>query len=302
MRFNLNYRTPFFHSEDRFFEFLIEQRILLIQKECKKCQSQAVLTKNKIKGRIRHLYRCTSTRCRFRETKILKNFRTDYSELAFCVFLFLINNAINSNTIISGIKKDTFLSLKKEIILACKVIMAEEFIKLGGLGYKVQVDESVICRRGTIRNPTSTSDEIRDTTWIIGGIDNTDDKNIFIVVAPNRRSETIQNILFENVDCRSHLLTDGYPSYPRAASTLGLLHSVVDHSQGFTNSEGEHTNGIEGVWSDLKSKMRARNGVRRVEIEDFLVEFQFKKKFLAEKSDEQISYAFYKILKKLINV
>jgi hypothetical protein len=34
-------------------------------------------------------------------------------------------------------------------------------------GVEVEVDESVLCRRGIIRNPTSSKDENIDTVWIL---------------------------------------------------------------------------------------------------------------------------------------
>ena len=197
-------------------------------------------------------------------------------------------------------KKDTLLSLKKHIISACRLVFDETRCLLGGVNREVQVDESLICRRGTIRSPKSTSDGIRDTTWIIGGIDNSIEKNVFIVVAPNRRSETIEEILRQYVHLQSKLLTDGYPSYPRAAQNLNLLHSVVDHSRVFINEQGENTNGIEGLWSNLKGKMRASNGVKRADVSEFGIEFQFKKKFLKNKSSAEIPNAFSLIIKKLL--
>jgi hypothetical protein len=38
---------------------------------------------------------------------------------------------------------------------------------LGGLGVKIKIYETVMCRRGKIRSPTSADDNIRDNVWIL---------------------------------------------------------------------------------------------------------------------------------------
>lgn len=48
---------------------------------------------------------------------------------------------------------------------------------LGGPGVMVECDESVLYTRQTIRCPTSADDEILDTVWILGAIDNIVDRN-----------------------------------------------------------------------------------------------------------------------------
>ena len=53
-------------------------------------------------------------------------------------------------------------------------------------------------------------------------------------------------------------------------------HSVVVHSEEFVNSEGEHTNSVESVWSQAKCWIRSMHGVRRELLPNYLMEFVYR--------------------------
>ncbi|KAG0419816.1 hypothetical protein DMUE_6361, partial [Dictyocoela muelleri] len=148
---------------------------------------------------------------------------------------------------------------------------------LGGLGTIVEADETVLSRRGIIRNPTSYDDQAQDAIWILGLIDHTNEKNNYLKRVENRRILTLTRALEGVVGVGSILYTDGHPSYPQVAENLGLQHQVVNHSLGFVAPDGTHTNLIEGFWSHLKAKMRSQHGVN---IDDWLEEYSFKRKVL----------------------
>jgi transposase-like protein len=149
---------------------------------------------------------------------------------------------------------------------------------IGGPGVEVEVDESVLCRRGIIRNPTSREDEISDTVWILGIVEKYDKSKFYVTRIPNRTVETITRVLENKIGVGSILVSDGYPSYPGLARNLGLTHRVVNHSIGFVNENGDHTNGIENVWSQMKSVMNIQHGVKREDIDMWLEEFMFRKR------------------------
>jgi hypothetical protein len=104
-------------------------------------------------------------------------------------------------------------------------------------------------------------------------------------------------VISEQVQEGSILVTDGYPSYPQAAASLGMTHIIVNHSVGFTTESGDNTNSIENIWSHLKSELRMRHGVLRSEMENFVKEFCFRKYFLVENKVENINVVFMDLLK-----
>ncbi|KAG0436814.1 hypothetical protein DMUE_4038 [Dictyocoela muelleri] len=175
-----------------------------------------------------------------------------------------------------SLSKATISSVKHKVLEGAFRNMNDRPILLGGLDVIVEADETAICRRGIIRNPSNTADEVADTVWILGVIDNTPLRNFYLQRVDDRRSNTITQVLLGKIYVASVLHTDGYPSYPEVARNLGVRHKVVNHTLGIVNAEGIHTNNIRGFWSDLKSTMRKENGVLRENIDHWLAYYCFK--------------------------
>ena len=73
----------------------------------------------------------------------------------------------------------------------------------------------------------------------------------------------------EHVVPGSIIVTDGYLTYPGAVAKFGSRHGVVNHSVGFVNAQGAHTNKIETLWSHLKHAYRKRGGINKRRIDFF---------------------------------
>ncbi|KAG0438537.1 hypothetical protein DMUE_3026, partial [Dictyocoela muelleri] len=176
--------------------------------------------------------------------------------------------------------KSLISAVKSKLRTCYKRYSDSKNLFLGEPGYIVEVDESVICRKGIIRNPKSTDDDKTETIWILGGIDNTDSRNFFVKRIKYREIDTLTPAMYGLICVGSRLHTDGHPSYPGVASNLSLRHKVLIHSDGFKALYGTHTNNIEGFLSGLESYMRREHGVKRVNIDIWLEEYSFKKRFL----------------------
>ncbi|KAG0440740.1 hypothetical protein DMUE_1522 [Dictyocoela muelleri] len=113
----------------------------------------------------------------------------------------------------------------------------------------------------------------------------------------------------------SRLHTDGHLSYPGVASNLSLQHKVVINSEGFkaldgthTNNiegfkalDGTHTNNIEGFWGGLESCMRKEHSVKRDNIDIWLEEYTFKKRYLNNLEPGEFESIYNEILKIFID-
>lgn len=53
----------------------------------------------------------------------------------------------------------------------------------------IEMDESVLCRRGVIRVPSHADDEIPDTLWILGIYIRGNEKDVYVVKVPDRKAE-----------------------------------------------------------------------------------------------------------------
>ena len=120
-------------------------------------------------------------------------------------------------------------------------------VKIGGEGIGVQFDETAICNGELIPNPSSTLDNKPYIQWLVGGVEEGNCRNFVLKLVPNRKVPTILDVFEEHVVPGSIIVTDGYPSYPRAVTEFGSCHEVVNHSVGFVNAQGAHTNQIESL-------------------------------------------------------
>ncbi|KAI5151376.1 hypothetical protein ENBRE01_2098 [Enteropsectra breve] len=82
-------------------------------------------------------------------------------------------------------------------------------------------------------------------------------------------------------------------------SPVNLIQSVVNHSHGFISPDGAHTNNIEGFWAYLKTQMCCQYGVLRSEIDAWLEEFSFQRRYL-KNYEHQTVIRVYKDLFKSI--
>jgi transposase len=90
----------------------------------------------------------------------------------------------------------------------------------------VEVDESKFGRRKYNRV---------EGAWVLGGVERTEARKLFVVEVPNRRAETLLKIIKKYVHVGSIIYTDMFASYNGLERELGHLHFTVNHSQGFLN-------------------------------------------------------------------
>lgn len=278
-------------------EFLVENEILHQTKRCVKCNSDSMLIIYKENGNERLLYRCKKRDCQ-NKSVILKGTKMILNEYLHLIYLIFINCNYYQISLLTGRSSGTIASAKKKLRDIFKVINKEQFTLLGGLGKIVEIDETVLCRRGIIRYPTSTEDLCFDTVWILGIIDR-NTNNFYVKRIKDRKIKTISEVLEEIVGIGSILYSDGYPSYPSVADNLHLIHHVVNHSEGFKAPDGTHTNTIEGLWSVMKSEMTKQHGVKRCDIDIWLEEFMFRKRNLDNYDNDNMKNNFINILKNI---
>ncbi|GAB1601106.1 hypothetical protein Ahia01_000388800 [Argonauta hians] len=58
------------------------------------------------------------------------------------------------------------------------------------------------------------------------------------------------------------------------------IHQAVNHKRYFVDPvTGVHTNGVEGMWSNAKRKIKSMNGMRRSLINEYMAVFMFRQEF-----------------------
>jgi transposase-like protein len=135
------------------------------------------------------------------------------------------------------------------------VLQEKSFVKLGGPGSEVEVDETYI--GGKARNMHRSK---RERLSRDGGMQGGHGKAIVMGmlerggqvrtrVIPNRKSQHVTPAVREFVDLGTILMTDEFDVYNRVGSDY--VHKVVNHLEKYVDGT-IHTNGIENFWSLLK--------------------------------------------------
>ncbi|KCZ74389.1 hypothetical protein H311_04646, partial [Anncaliia algerae PRA109] len=194
-------------------EFLLENNIIKETNVCPKCSNQSKIKIYSQNGLKRVIFRCTKKGCQ-NKTSILSS-KLCLNEFLFTIYGLLINLTYYQIKNFVNVSDPTIPKIRKILQNAIKTYSQNKFIALGGMKVIVECDETVLSRRGIIRNPTSMDSKRRDTVWILGVIDNTNERNFFIERITERTVETISRSLENKILLGSIFTTDGYPSYPR---------------------------------------------------------------------------------------
>jgi len=95
---------------------------------------------------------------------------------------------------------------------------------------------------------------------------------VWAQVVPNVAAKTLLPLLKGRVEPGTVVCSDSFKSYTGVAAG-GYVHRFVDHSQRFSDGQGNHINGLEGFWGYLKRRLAAKGGIRRERLPLYLAEY-----------------------------
>jgi transposase-like protein len=134
-----------------------------------------------------------------------------------------------------------------------KAMHTESFLKLDG---EVEVDETFIGGKARNMHEDKREEKIHGT----GGADKTAvmgfrkrGGEVRTEVVPNRKKQTLQGMVKENVSAGAALYSDALASYEGLDAEFA--HQVVDHAVEYVHGR-VHTNGLENFWSLLKRTLK----------------------------------------------
>jgi transposase-like protein len=126
------------------------------------------------------------------------------------------------------------------------------FVKLGGDGGEVEVDETFIGGKArnmhvSERKRRITGTGTKDKTAVMGILER--GGQVRTMVVPNRRKNALQTEVRRHVQAGAALYSDALKSYAGLESEYA--HKVIDHAEKYVDGR-VHTNGLENFWSLLK--------------------------------------------------
>jgi transposase-like protein len=136
-------------------------------------------------------------------------------------------------------------------------MQGRSFLKLGGNGSEVEVDETFI--GGAARNMHRekhhrriTATGSKDKTPVIGILERGGEVRANVI--PTRRKHHVQAEVRNHVKAGSAIYTDALLSY-QGLQHQGYEHEVIDHAVQYVDGQ-VHTNGLENFWSLLKRGLK----------------------------------------------
>ena len=136
-------------------------------------------------------------------------------------------------------------------------MQSKSFVKLGGKGTEVEVDETFIGGAARFMNPARrkrmiTSRGVGSKTAVIGILERGGELRAGVV--PTRRKPHVQGEIRANVKPGGEVYTDALLSY-QGLDYQGYVHKVIDHAEKYVDGK-VHTNGMENFWSLLKRGLK----------------------------------------------
>lgn len=265
-----------FDDEEIAINFVVENNVLYQFTTCDTCGYSPL----KLYGRI---WKCNRKQCRKGYSIFYHSFFSNIKlpinkvmEIAYYWLAGVHNTQIEA---IMGVSNTTITHLTKYLRKLVSSNLDFVDMVIGGVDIIVEVDES---KMGKVKYHRG---HRVDGAWVLGGVERTPEKRIFLVEVPDRTEETLLSIIRTHVLPGSIIITDCFKSYINLQQYY--THLTVNHSLNFVDPlTGACTNTIEGTWNALKCKISPRNRTNSLDeevnlleqtLDDFLAEFQWKR-------------------------
>ena len=96
---------------------------------------------------------------------------------------------------------------------------------------------------------------------------------VWAQIVPDVEARTLLPLITKQVEPGSTVCSDTWKSYTGVAAN-GYVHRLVKHQEGeYSDSKGNHINGLEGFWGYLKRRLAAKGGIRRERLPLYLTEY-----------------------------
>lgn len=257
-----------FVDENKCLEYLREKEVFYKILECEICSSEMRRIGN------RNVLRCI--KCRKEKSERANTFfygsRLQCCQIIEMAYYWLVGLNQKQTMLITKRAESAVSKFFEHFRILVSSTLNQENNKIGGENIIVEIDESKIAKRKYHRGHHV------EGAWLVGGVELTSDRKLFFVSVENRNSETLKNIIENNVLSGSIIRTDLWKGYSYLSRSEDYLHQTVNHSRFFKDPEtGIHTNTIEGTWSALKRRILPRNRTKNG-IEGHLTEYIWRRK------------------------
>ena len=132
----------------------------------------------------------------------------------------------------------------------------KDFVKLGGRGEEVEVDETFIGGAARNMHAEKRRREVRrgveGKATVLGMLERGGEVRAFVV--PTRRKPELRGHIRAHIKAKSAIYSDALMSY-QGLNNQDFIHQTIDHAEKYVDGQ-IHTNGLENFWSLLKRGLK----------------------------------------------
>jgi transposase-like protein len=260
--------SSLFLDEAKCLEYLREQGAFDLPSQCPVCYGRIVLHG--------HFWKCSRKSCRKQESYLKTSFfgqsRMPVNDILELGYYWLAQCRYESILKITNHSPNTVTDYMKHFRDLAAASLDTDDTLVGGDGILVEIDESKFGKRKYNRGHRV------EGAWVIGGVEATEERKMFVEVVERRDQEAITEVLSRHVLPGSVIVTDCWRGYLGIDEALSVHHLTVNHSETFVDPHtGACTNHIEGTWGAIKARISPRNRTKAF-IEGHLLEFIWRRK------------------------
>lgn len=211
-----------------------------------------------------------------RDNSFFKNSNLALGDIFWLMYLWSHRIAVHTAESMLGIGDDTIRQWYQYCRDICSNYLVNHPFQIGGPGIVVQIDESVIAKRKYNRGHHVAE------RWVFGGYD-CRRKVGFLEEVEDRTAATLLPLIQHHIAPGSIIHSDCWPAYGQpGVSGISMLpqnyvHQTVNHTRYFVDPVTHaHTNNVECMWKNCKSKFKSMNGVATTTLSSHLDEFMWR--------------------------
>ena len=255
------------------FTFLVNRGLLAARRRCS-CGNEMVLRNdNSDDG---YHWECPINHCRKRRSiragSFFEDSKISLHHWLYIIFLWSIDETNRKVSLLTGLSLRTVVTVLQRLRDICSLKILHGNIKLGGRGKTVEIDESMFGHKRKYNRG-----RIGRGTWVFGMFERGTGRALTFRVPDRTRETLVTGLVQQFVEPGTLIISDKFSPYFNLNS-IGYVHLMVNYSENFVDPHtGAHSNTIEGVWSQIKRKLKAMNGTLRSRIPGYLDEFNWRK-------------------------
>jgi len=202
------------------------------------------------------------------KNKYVKNGKISEAKFRLVVKLFVLDLTATQTAKLTNLNRNTI----NRLYSAIRYRIAEYSENASPVKGIIEVDESYF---GAKRVPGKRGRGALNKTIVFGLIKR--GGKVYTEIVPDCSAKTLQSIIRGHADIDSVIHSDGWRGYNGLVDVGYEKHFRVDHSKDeFSNSSGNHINGIESFWGYAKNRLIKFNGIPKEKFYFYLKETEFR--------------------------